>query len=135
MYRQSEARFRALAVKVRSEVRRARNHMLSARARVEYYRKVLLPLRGTIVEQTQLEYNAMLVGVFQLLQAKQAEIEAGRGYIEALRDYWIARAELEHAVGGRLQDSSVGTSRDGKTKTESRPNQTDHNTPHEHQKH
>jgi cobalt-zinc-cadmium efflux system outer membrane protein len=50
----------------------------------------------------QLEYNAMLAGVFQLLVAKRDEIDAGRGYIEALRDYWIARCDLERAVGGEL---------------------------------
>ena len=44
----------------------------------------------------------MLVGVFQLLVAKRDEIDAGRGYIEALRDYWIARTDLERAVGGEL---------------------------------
>jgi cobalt-zinc-cadmium efflux system outer membrane protein len=37
-----------------------------------------------------------------LLQAKQNEIEAGRAYVETLRDYWKARAELEKAVGGQL---------------------------------
>jgi cobalt-zinc-cadmium efflux system outer membrane protein len=44
----------------------------------------------------------MLLGVYQLLLAKQAEVNAYREYIEAVRDYWIARSELEHALGGRL---------------------------------
>ena len=105
LLRQSEQRYAALAVEIRSDVRRARNRMLSARSRAEYYRTVLLPLRGTIVEQTQLEYNGMLVGVFELLQAKQAEIDAGREYIEALQAYWVARTDLEHAVGGRLTEN------------------------------
>ena len=51
----------------------------------------------------------MLVGIFQLLQAKQGEIEAGRAYVEALRDYWMARAELEKAVGGRLSRAAATT--------------------------
>ena len=38
-----------------------------------------------------------------LLRAKQDEVNAGREYIEALRDYWVARAELEKAVGGSLE--------------------------------
>jgi outer membrane protein TolC len=29
-------------------------------------------------------------------------VNAGREYVEALRDYWVARAELEKAVGGSL---------------------------------
>ena len=34
--------------------------------------------------------------------AKQNEVAAERSYIETWRDYWIARAELERAVGGSL---------------------------------
>jgi cobalt-zinc-cadmium efflux system outer membrane protein len=44
----------------------------------------------------------MFIGVFQLLAARQQEIDAGREYIEALRGYWTARAQLERAVGGQL---------------------------------
>jgi outer membrane protein, heavy metal efflux system len=45
----------------------------------------------------------MLLGVYQLIQAKQAEYEAYREYIEAVRDYWIATSDLERAVGTRLR--------------------------------
>ena len=61
----------------------ARTRLLAARARADYYRRVVLPLRRQITEQTQLQYNGMLVGAFQLLQAKQAEVEAGIAYIDA----------------------------------------------------
>jgi cobalt-zinc-cadmium efflux system outer membrane protein len=44
----------------------------------------------------------MLVGAYQLLQAKQNEVSSYREFIEALRDYWLARAELERATGGSL---------------------------------
>jgi cobalt-zinc-cadmium efflux system outer membrane protein len=44
----------------------------------------------------------MFLGLFQLLAVKQAEIDARRGYLEALRDYWVAHAELARTVGGRL---------------------------------
>jgi outer membrane protein, heavy metal efflux system len=100
--RQSENQHAALAVSIRSQVRRARTRMAQARALADHYWDVLLPLRVRVLQQTQLEYNAMLVGVFQLLTAKRDEIDAGRAYIEALRDYWIARTDLESAVGGEL---------------------------------
>src|SRR5262249_43734611 len=100
--RQSFERYRALAVEVRSQVRRAWIRMESARRRAEHYPKVLLPLRREIIQETQREYNAMLAGVYQLLQAKRDEIEAGRGYVETLTEYWVARAELERAVGGEI---------------------------------
>jgi len=100
--RQAQDRYAALAVAIRTEVRRARNRMWAARRRALYYRDAVLPLQQRIVEQSQLQYNAMQIGVFQLLQARQAQVSAGREYIETLRDYWVARAELERAVGGRL---------------------------------
>jgi cobalt-zinc-cadmium efflux system outer membrane protein len=65
-------------------------------------------LRHQIVEQNQLQLNAMRIGIFELLQSKQAEIDAGREYVEALKGYWIARAELERAVGGRLPATGPG---------------------------
>ncbi|MGD9713836.1 MAG: TolC family protein, partial [Thermomicrobiales bacterium] len=70
------------------------------------YRRVVLPLRSRIVERTQLQYNAMQVGVIQLLQAKQAQIDAGRAYLETVKDYWMARAGLEGALGGALPNQA-----------------------------
>ncbi len=100
--RQSQQRYLALAVQIRSEVRSARDRMLLARQRVDYLESTARPLRRRVVEESQLQYNAMQISLFDLLRAKQDEVNAGREYVEALRDYWIARAELEKAVGGSL---------------------------------
>jgi len=101
-------RHAALAVEVRSQVRAARSRVQAARSRVDYYQRVTLPRRERIVELSQQHYNFMLIGAFQLLTAKQDEIRARREYIEALEEYWIARAELDRAVGGNLL--AVGSS-------------------------
>ena len=100
--RQSQQRLSSLAIDIRSEVREVRNRLLTARNMVKYYQDVVLPLRQRIVDESQLYYNGMLIGVYELLLAKQNQINAGREYIETLRDYWIARSDLERAVGGRL---------------------------------
>jgi len=115
-FRQAQRRLEAREVDVRSEVRQAEAKLMSARARAGRYQQVLLPLRHRIVEQAQRHYNGMLLSVFELLDAKRQEIEAGGAYIEALRDYWSARAALERAVGGRLTElpttrASAATSR------------------------
>jgi cobalt-zinc-cadmium efflux system outer membrane protein len=68
---------------------------------------VILPLRTRIVEQTQLQFNAMQVSPFQLLTAKQQQVEAGRQYVEALRDYWLARTQLEQVLAGRMPQVSA----------------------------
>lgn len=96
------ARETALAVDIRSEVRDARQRLVATRAVVERYAKVVVPLRRRVVALAQEQYNAMLLGTYQLLQAKQGEVGAYREFIEALRDYWIARANLERAAGGPL---------------------------------
>ncbi|MEK6375947.1 MAG: TolC family protein [Acidobacteriota bacterium] len=90
----------ALLVESSSQVRAAQSAVTEARARVEYFRDVLLPRRERIVRLTQLEHNAMLAGIFQLLQAKENEAQARRDFIDAQRDYWTARNELDLAVNG-----------------------------------
>jgi cobalt-zinc-cadmium efflux system outer membrane protein len=100
--RQGESELRALAIDVRADVRSSRARVHTARGVVEEYGKVVVPLRENVVRFSQEQYDAMLLGVYQLIQAKQAEYDAYREYIEAVRDYWIARSDLERAVGGRL---------------------------------
>ncbi|MEA2711164.1 MAG: hypothetical protein QOF78_3765 [Phycisphaerales bacterium] len=99
----------ALAQQARSDVRIAYADMTAARRRFEHFRDHVLPLRQRIVQQSQLHYNAMLLGVFELLEAKQNEIDAGREYVAALTDYWTSRAELERAVGGRVAATAPST--------------------------
>ncbi len=106
---QSEQRYWALAVDLRSQVRAARTRMFNARSKAQFYHDKILPLQQQVVEQTQLQYNGMLVGVFQLLEVRRDQIDVAREYIESLRDYWTARAALERAVGGRLPDSATTT--------------------------
>lgn len=102
MLRQAKAREYALAVDVRSDVREKRNDVLVSRAVAEMYRNRLVPLREKVVALSQEYYDAMLLGVFQLLLAKQQEIEAYRSLIDTTREYWIARCDLDLATGGAL---------------------------------
>lgn len=100
LLRQAQHRYRALAVTARAQTRSVAARMRTARGRAEYLRDTLLPLHSRIVEQAQLQYNAMQIGVFDLLHAKQEEIGVQSQAIEAMRDYWVARAGLDHALGG-----------------------------------
>ncbi len=100
--RSAEARLEALKIDVQSEVREARDALLVARESAQYFHQTVLPQRRAILRETLLQYNAMQKSNYELLLAKQQELEAERSQIDALRDYWIARAELERAIGGRL---------------------------------
>ncbi len=97
---QAKRDLEAAAIDARSEVREARDLIIAQRDLAEYFRTVLLPQRLVILNQTQLQYNAMQTGPLELLNAKQRQIETERAYINAWRDYWIARAELERALHG-----------------------------------
>ena len=101
-YRRTQRNFEALAVNIRSEVREARDALIAARDAAEYHAKVLLPQRQRILRETLLQYNAMQKSNLELLAAKEREQFGEREAIEALRDYWMARARLENAVGGSL---------------------------------
>jgi outer membrane protein, heavy metal efflux system len=123
-YRQAQRSVEARAIDIRSEVREARDRLIAQRDLARFYGEVLLPQRLRIVNETLLQYNAMQIGTFELLEAKEKQAEAEREYVEAWRDYWIAVASLEKAVGGRLSGMSAASAN---TKTDSKA--------HEHHKH
>jgi cobalt-zinc-cadmium efflux system outer membrane protein len=100
--REQERRLQEVSIDARSEVRLAALRLQTGRQVLLHYRDVLVPLRKTVSEQALLHYNGMFISVFQLLTAKQGELDARRAYLEALRDYWGARADLARALGGSL---------------------------------
>lgn len=94
--------YTALAIELRAAARAARHRLRNARRQSAYYDRVVVPLAEQITAETQLRYNAMQLGVFQLLAAKQREIDTRRRAIATLENYWIARAELELLLDGRM---------------------------------
>lgn len=99
---QRVAQHDAIVVDVHAQVRAQFAHAQSAWRRAHQLRTVVLPLRRRVLDELQRHVNAMDASVFTLLQAKQAELDAGRLYLDALRDYWLAYTGLERAVGGAL---------------------------------
>jgi outer membrane protein, heavy metal efflux system len=99
-------RVSALAVDARSKVREGILSLQATRAMAQYFEQTLVPLRDKVVEQSQLHYNGMLIGLPKLMTARLEGFEAQRGAIAARRDYWIARFELESALGSSLPGSA-----------------------------
>ncbi len=122
-FRQLQGRFQATAIDARSEVREARDRLLAERSLAQYY-KVLLEERIRILNLTLQQYNGMLKGPYDLLLAKQNEVSTEQAYIDTWRDYWITRAQLERAVGGRLPLESSGARRSSSATTQSGPPRT-----------
>jgi hypothetical protein len=64
----------------------------------------VLPNRKLIAAQNLLRYNASLVSVFDLLAGARAQIAGVDDYIQSVRDFWIAKSELDASlVGNSLQ--------------------------------
>ena len=100
--RRSQKRLTVQAIDIRSEIRSLRNRLIMQRNLIDHYRHTILPLREQIVDLTLKNYNYMLTGAFELLMAKQQEFETYHKYLEALRDYWIIRANMQRSLGGRF---------------------------------
>ena len=108
--RQAEHRLQDSAIAARSEIRIRREQLVADRRKVEYYRNTILPRTEAITALTLLQYNAMLLGTYQLLETRSDQTEARRDFVRALHDYWVAHSELELAVGGRLPSAAASPS-------------------------
>lgn len=109
-YMQAVHRASAIAVNARSEVRMAYANYRTAYDLARHYRDEVVPLRKRISDETQLRYNGMLIGVFELLADARSQYMAVIGAIEANRDYWMADSALNMALTG---GSAEGTAMSG----------------------
>jgi outer membrane protein, heavy metal efflux system len=123
--RRAQQEYYALGVRLRSTAGAVRERLQGAQDRARYYRDILLPLRARIVNETQLQYNAMQLGVIDLLRAREQQIQAAIAYVETLLDYWLARTELEQLLSGRVPSSDGVT-----TGRRARPRNTGENAGH-----
>jgi outer membrane protein TolC len=98
VYMQSVYRTAEVAVQARSEVRETYQVYRASYDVARHYRDEIVPLRKRIAEENLLRYNGMLIGIFELLADTRGQIASVNGYIEALRDFWIAETELQIAL-------------------------------------
>ena len=101
----AEAQLAARELDASNDVQAAYTAVQAAKTLAERYRTQLIPQREAVVEQAGRELNYMLIGAFDVILVKQQEYDAYAGYLDAVRDYWIARAELTRAVGHKLPSS------------------------------
>ncbi len=106
---QARARLAELELAAGNAVRLGVEQVRVLRDIVETHRDVLIPQRESVVARSQEQQNYMIIGVFELIQAKRQEYDAYQSYLEAIRDYWLARTDLMRAVGARLPSESAGS--------------------------
>ncbi len=105
----ARAQLRAKELEVSNRVRAAHERVLAARKRIDRLKHETIPLRERIVARTQEQQNYMLVGIFDLLRVKRDEYDTYQQYLESVRDYWLMRVQLAHAVGSHLpSDDLIG---------------------------
>ncbi len=107
LYMQAVQRVAEVAVQARSEVREAHANYRLAWETARQYRDELLPVRRKISQEHLLRYNGMLMSVFELLADQREQISATSGYIDALREFWLAEAQLQQALGGRFAGTAT----------------------------
>ena len=69
-----------------------------------HYRDEVIPLRKKIADEILLRYNGMLASPFELLLDAREQAQAVSSYIDALKDFWLADAALDGALGGKPTD-------------------------------
>jgi outer membrane protein TolC len=99
-YLEAANRLGQLGVNAASEAREAYGAYRATYAVARKYEGEVLPLHQTISAETELQYNAMQVDAFALLQAAREQVRAKVAGIEARRNFWLASTDLSVAMLG-----------------------------------
>lgn len=98
----ARARLSALELNAANAIPAAAERVRVLSEVVDIYRTALVPERETVARQSQLEQNFALIGAFEVLAARAQQFDAYQGFLEAVRDYWLARVDLMRLIGSRL---------------------------------
>jgi outer membrane protein TolC len=102
IYMQAVNRVAQVAVTARSEARAGYLDYRNAWEVAAHYRDHIIPLRKQISKEVLLRYNGMLASTQDLLDDSRDQAGAVSGYIDALKEFWTAHANLEAALGARV---------------------------------
>jgi outer membrane protein TolC len=103
VYMQAVNRVAQAAVTARSEARESYLGYRTAYDVAAHYRDHIIPLRKRISQEVLLRYNGMLLSAQDLLTDSREQAGAVSSYIDALKEFWSAAANLEAALGVRLE--------------------------------
>jgi outer membrane protein TolC len=107
VYMQAVNRVAQTAITARSEARESYLDYRTAYDVAVHYRDHIIPLRKRISQEVLLRYNGMLLSTQDLLADSREQAGAVSGYIDALKEFWTAHANLEAALGVRLDAQEV----------------------------
>ena len=99
-YKQSFNEAFATGVSARSELTTSYHNYASTHELALHYKNAMLPIQQQIAEENQLRYNGMFISVFELIADARNQINAVTGYVNATRDYWLAKSQLDMVMLG-----------------------------------
>lgn len=73
-----------------------------------FYESEVLPLHDMIAEENVLRYNAMLIGVFELLADARRQVDIVQAAIDANEQFWMSDAALKATLIGNSTVATVG---------------------------
>jgi outer membrane protein TolC len=97
-YMQSIWRLRQTVLNAQSQVRSAYLAYQTKFEIAKMYRDEIVPNRKLISKENILRYNGMLISPFELLADARDQITSVNAYIEAQKDFWVAKTEIESAL-------------------------------------
>ena len=100
LYSQAAERFTQAAVDARSQIRRDYAAYRAAFDIAKQQRDEVVPNAKAVAAENLLRYNASLVSVFDLLADARSQIESVSEAIQSVRDFWMAKSELDTALLG-----------------------------------
>jgi outer membrane protein TolC len=100
VFDQAQAQAELTAISAASNAREALAAYQTSLDIAKHIGKVVLPLRQRISQEQMLKYNGMLISVFDLLDDLRVAMKLESAYIDAVKDFWLADANLQQALTG-----------------------------------
>ncbi len=97
-----EAQLDGLTIRIHNDVLTQRAAVIAGREAVELHARGLLQQRERIVQLTRQRADYMLVGSFDLIDAREQQFAAYRMYIDAVTRLVLAQIGLAQVLGGAL---------------------------------
>jgi len=100
VFEQAQAQAESTAVAAASAAREALASYRSSWEIAQHMRSQMLPIRQRISSEQLLQYNGMLISVFDLLNDLLSATNMEAEYVDALRTFWLAETNLQSVLTG-----------------------------------
>jgi hypothetical protein len=96
-----------IAVEVRSAARILRDRCAALLRRERSLQQEHLPAQERFVHETLQNYNAMQIGAFEVLRARQQQLAAAGEHLGIVREAWLCRLDLEELFAGSVPRAAL----------------------------